>query len=307
MDYKSRIVLLYGPTASGKSKLAIELSKILNGEIINADSMQVYKELKILTSRPSSSDVKKIRHHLYGFISIKKNFSTGAWLGIVTKKINSILKKKKVPILVGGTGLYFKALVDGLVQIPNIPILLRKKIRTYHKKIGQKKFYSELLKLDPKVNNFIFENDSQRSIRAYEVKKFSKKSLYDWIKNTKPKFDPDLFEKFFIHPSKDFLLRQINLRVNKMFKQGVKQEVKEFLKLKIRSDLSANKVIGIQEIKDHLMKKLTLKDVKNLIQIRTRQYAKRQFTWARGKMSSWKIINPKNYKDILIHLSISCS
>ena len=299
MDLKSKIILLAGPTASGKSKLAIKLSKVLNGEIVNADSMQVYKELKILTSRPSPSDIEKIKHHLYGFISVKKNFSTGAWLNIATKKIKSILKKKKIPILVGGTGLYFKALVDGLAQIPDAPILQREKIRKYHKKIGQKKFYYELLKLDPKVKNFILESDNQRSIRAYEVKKFTKKSLFDWIKNTKPMFDPDLFEKFFIHPSKDFLLQQINLRVNKMFKQGVKQEVKEFLKLKIRSDLSANKVIGIQEIKDHLMKKLTLNDVKNLIQIRTRQYAKRQFTWARGKMSSWKIINPKNYKDIL--------
>ena len=299
MDLKPTIVLLAGPTASGKSKLAIKLSKALNGEIVNADSMQVYKELKILTSRPSPSDVKKIKHHLYGFISVKKNFSTGTWLNIATKKIKSILMKRKVPILVGGTGLYFKALVDGLVQIPDIPILLKEKIRKYHKKIGQEKFYNELLKLDPKVKNFIPKSDSQRSIRAHEVKKFTKKSLYDWIKNTKPTFDPNLFKKFFIHPSKDFLLQQINLRMNKMFKQGVKQEVKEFLKLKIRSDLSANKVIGIQEIKDHLVKKLTLTEVKNLIQIRTRQYVKRQFTWARGKMSSWKIINPKNYKDIL--------
>ena len=299
MDLKPTIVLLAGPTASGKSKLAIKLSKVLNGEIVNADSMQVYKELKILTSRPSSSDLKKIKHHLYGFVSVKKNFSSGSWLNIVTKKIESISRKRKVPILVGGTGLYFKALVDGLVQIPNIPILLKEKIRKYHKKIGQEKFYSELLKLDPKVKNFILESDKQRSIRAYEVKKFTKKSLYDWITNTKPTFDPNLFKKFFIHPSKDFLLQQINLRMNKMFKQGVKQEVKEFLKLKIRSDLSANKVIGIQEIKDHLVKKLTLTEVKNLIQIRTRQYVKRQFTWARGKMSSWKIINPKNYKDIL--------
>jgi len=299
MDRKSTIVLLYGPTASGKSKLATELSKILNGEIVNADSMQVYKELKILTSRPSSSDVKKVKHHLYGFISVKKNFSTGAWLNIATKKIKSILKKKKVPILVGGTGLYFKALVDGLVKIPNIPVFLRKKIRKYHKEIGQQKFYKKLLKLDPKVKNFILKSDSQRSIRAYEVKKFTKKSLYDWIKNTRPTFNPGLFKKFFICPSKDFLLQQINLRINKMFKQGVKLEVKEFLKLKIRPDLTANKVIGIQEIKDHLVKKLTITEVKNLIQIRTRQYAKRQFTWARGKMSSWKIINPKNYKDIL--------
>jgi len=299
MDRKPIIVLLAGPTASGKSKLAIKLSKTLNGEIVNADSMQVYKELKILTSRPSPFDVKNIKHHLYGFISVKKNFSTGTWLNIATKKIKSILMKRKIPILVGGTGLYFKALVDGLVQIPDIPILLKEKIRKYHKKIGQEKFYNELLKLDPKVKNFIPKSDSQRSIRAHEVKKFTKKSLYDWIKNTKPTFDPNLFKKFFIHPSKDFLLQQINLRMNKMFKQGVKQEVKEFLKLKIRSDLSANKVIGIQEIKDHLLKKLTLTEVKNLIQIRTRQYVKRQFTWARGKMSSWKIINPKNYKVIL--------
>jgi len=299
MDLKPTIVLLAGPTASGKSKLAIKLSKALNGEIVNADSMQVYKELKILTSRPSPSDVKKIKHHLYGFISVKKNFSTGAWLNIATKKIKSILEKKKVPILVGGTGLYFKTLIDGLVQIPDIPISLKEKIRKYHKTIGQEKFYNELLKLDPKVKNFILESDKQRSIRAYEVKKFTKKSLYDWITNTKPTFDPNLFKKFFIHPSKDFLLQQINLRMNKMFKQGVKQEVKKFLRLKICPDLSANKVIGIQEIKDHLVKKLTLTEVKNLIQIRTRQYVKRQFTWARGKMSSWKIINPKNYKDIL--------
>ena len=299
MDLKPTIVLLAGPTASGKSKLAIKLSKALNGEIVNADSMQVYKELKILTSRPSPSDVKKIKHHLYGFISVKKNFSTGAWLNIATKKIKLILEKKKVPILVGGTGLYFKTLIDGLAQIPDIPISLKEKIRKYHKKIGQKKFYNELLKLDPKVKNFIIESDKQRSIRAYEVKKFTKKSLYDWITNTKPTFDPNLFKKFFIHPSKDFLLQQINLRMNKMFKQGVKQEVKKFLRLKICPDLSANKVIGIQEIKDHLVKKLTLTEVKNLIQIRTRQYVKRQFTWARGKMSSWKIINPKNYKDIL--------
>ena len=142
MERKHTIVLLAGPSASGKSKLAIKLSKDLNGEIVNADSMQVYKELRILTSRPSSSNVKKVKHHLYGFISVKKNFSTGAWLNIATKKIKSILKKKKVPILVGGTGLYFKALVDGLVKIPNIPVFLRKKIRKYHKEIGQQKFYS---------------------------------------------------------------------------------------------------------------------------------------------------------------------
>jgi len=138
MERKPIIVLLAGPTASGKSKLAIKLSKVLNGEIVNADSMQVYKELKILTSRPSSSDLKKIKHHLYGFVSVKKNFSSGTWLNIVTKKIESILKKRKVPILVGGTGLYFKALVDGLVKIPDIPILLKEKITSFSQKFFRK-------------------------------------------------------------------------------------------------------------------------------------------------------------------------
>ena len=145
MERKPIIVLLAGPTASGKSKLAIKLSKVLNGEIVNADSMQVYKELKILTSRPSSSDLKKIKHHLYGFVSVKKNFSSGSWLNIASKKIKTILEKKKIPILVGGTGLYFKALVDGLVQVPDIPILLREKIRKHHKIIGQEQFYNELI------------------------------------------------------------------------------------------------------------------------------------------------------------------
>jgi tRNA dimethylallyltransferase len=304
MVEKPVIILLAGPTASGKSKFAFELSKTINGEIINADSMQVYKELRILTSRPSYLYEKKIKHHLYGFISAKENFSTGTWLNVAIRKINLVLNKKKIPIIVGGTGLYFKALIDGLTTIPSIPNSLREKIRNHYKKVGQKKFYEELIKLDPKVKNFIIETDSQRSIRAYEVKEFTKKSLFDWMNKTKPFFDPTFFKKFFIHPSRELLLKKINSRIETMFRKGAKKEVENFLKLKINSDLSVNKVIGLREIKEYLEKKMTLKETKNLIQIRTRQYTKRQFTWARGHMSSWKIINPKNYKDILNKLVI---
>ena len=125
MDLKSKIVLIYGPTASGKSKFAIKLAKKINGEIINADSMQVYKELKVLSARPLKVDYKKIKHHLYGFQSAKKKFSTGDWLKLVKQKILYLKKRKKTPILIGGTGLYFKALTEGLVQIPNIPIKFR--------------------------------------------------------------------------------------------------------------------------------------------------------------------------------------
>jgi len=299
MDGKPKIILLAGPTASGKSKIAIRLSKSLNGEIINADSMQVYKELRILTSRPTASDEKKIKHHLYGIILVKNKFSTGHWLELATKKIKEIFKKNKTPIVVGGTGLYYKALLDGLVKIPNIPIIFRNKIRLHHKKIGQERFYNKLLKLDSKVKNFISSNDIQRTLRAYEVKKYTNKSLYEWIKYTKPNFDQKLFKKIFLNPPRSYLINKINLRVEKMLKQGAKKEVIEFFKLKVNKDMSVNKIIGIHEIGNYLNNSLSLQAVKELIRIRTRQYAKRQFTWARGKMTSWEMINPNNYKEIL--------
>ena len=129
MDFKSKIILISGPTASGKSHFAIKIAKKIKGEIINADSMQVYKQLKVLSARPNPKNYQKIKHHLYGFHDVNKNFSTGDWLKHVTKKINEIKKRKKIPILVGGTGLYFKSLTDGLVKIPNIPIKFRNKIR----------------------------------------------------------------------------------------------------------------------------------------------------------------------------------
>ena len=299
MVRKPKIILLAGPTASGKSKLAINLSKKLNGEIVNADSMQVYKELKILTSRPNLQNKKKIKHHLYGIVSVRKNFSTGDWLKLTINLITKILKKKKIPVIVGGTGLYFKALLDGLVEIPSIPLKFRNEIRKYHKKIGQEKFYNKLLKLDPKIKNFISLNDTQRSLRAYEVKKYTKKSLYQWIEGTKPNFGENLFLKIFLNPQRDQLINKINLRVERMFKEGANKEVEKFLKLNVKKDMSANKIIGIKEISSFLKKDLTLENTKELIKIRTRQYAKRQFTWARGKMTSWEMVNPKNYKEIL--------
>ena len=185
MDLKSKIILISGPTASGKSNFSIKLAKKINGEIINADSMQVYKELKILSARPNLKDYQSIKHHLYGFHSVKNNFSTGDWLKNAIKKIKEVRRKKKIPIFVGGTGLYFKALIEGLVSIPNIPIRFRNKIRNLHKNLGQKKFYQKLIKLDPYSKEKINPTDTQRSIRAYEVKKFTKKSLYDWFENTK--------------------------------------------------------------------------------------------------------------------------
>ena len=299
MDLKSKIILISGPTASGKSNFAIKLAKKVKGEIINADSMQVYKELRILTARPHQKDYQNIKHHLYGFQSVRKKFSTGEWLKLASVKINTIKKRNKIPILVGGTGLYFKALTDGLVKIPNIPIKFRNKIRALQKKLDQKKFFKKLIKLDPLIYDKINPTDVQRSIRAYEVKSYTGKSLIEWFKNTKSNFTDDDFVKIYIDFPRPDLLDRISKRVNKMFKQGAINEVKKYLKLKIGRDKTSSKVIGINEIRDFLSKKTDLSEVKEKITVKTRQYAKRQSTWARGQMLNWQKINPKDQKKFL--------
>jgi len=282
-----KIILIAGPTASGKSKIAIEIAKKIKGEIINADSMQVYKEFSVLSSRPSNLDLKKIKHHLYGFQPAKRNFSTGEWLKLVKKQVNLCLKNKKIPILVGGTGLYFESITKGMSKIPNINFKARNKIRELQKKLGQIIFYERLLKLDPLVKNKIELSDTQRSIRAYEVKKFTKKSIFEWNKLTKSEFKQFQIFKIFIDVPREKLLKNISTRVEKMFKNNCINEVKLFLGLNIESSLSANKIIGVREIKDYLSGTLKLPEVKELINIKTRQYAKRQVTWARGHMSDW--------------------
>ncbi len=294
MDLKSKIILISGPTASGKSEFAIKVAKKINGEIINADSMQVYKQLQILTARPKKINQQKIKHHLYGFQSVKKNFSTGAWLKLANRKIKQIQKKNKVPILVGGTGLYFKSLTDGLVKIPNVPIKVRNEIRSLQKKLGQKKFYQKLIKLDPLVKNKINFNDVQRSIRAFEIKKFTRISIVKWFQNTKALFDMDSFIKIYIDFSRTDLLERIIKRVDKMFEKGVITEVKKFNRLKVKKENSARKVIGIEEIGKYLKGEINLTETKEKIYIKTRQYAKRQTTWARGQMMSWQKIDPQD-------------
>ena len=291
MDLKSKIILIYGPTASGKSQFAIKLAKKINGEIINADSMQVYKEFKILSARPLTKDCQKIKHHLYGFKKARNKFSTGDWLKLVKKKISEIKKNKKTPILVGGTGLYFKSLTDGLVNIPNIPFKFRTKIRNLHKKLGPKKFYLDLIKLDPLSKNCINPSDTQRTIRAYEVKSYTKKSIYLWFKNTKSDYEKDDFYKIYLDYPRIDLLKRINTRAEEMIKNGAILEVKRFIKLKVPRDKTASKAIGVEEIRDYFNKKIQISDVIEKISIKTRQYAKRQSTWGRGNMLDWNKIN----------------
>ena len=294
----SKIILISGTTASGKSKFAVKIAKKLNGEIINADSMQIYKEIKILNTRPDKTLTKQVKHHLYGFHSVKKSFSVGKWLKLTKKIISTLLRKKKTPIVVGGTGLYFKSLTDGLVKIPNIPKKFRKAIREQQSKIGQKNFYKQLIKLDPQSINRIDPTDTQRSIRAYEVKKFSGISLFEWFKKTKNIYNKNQFIKIYLDFPRDKILKRIETRCKKIIGKDSVNEVRKFNKLKVRKNLSSNKIIGIAEINEFIAQKYDLEQLQEKISIKTRQYAKRQATWARGYMSDWTRVSKveaKNY------------
>ena len=294
-----KIILLAGPTASGKSKLAIHLAKKLNGEIINADSMQIYKEFSILSSRPSKFEMKKIKHHIYGTISVKKHFSAGDWFKEAKKKIDVCIQKRKIPIIVGGTGLYFNTITKGITKIPDIDFKTRSKVRNLYKILGFKKFYEKLLELDPKVKNKILPTDSQRVQRAFEVKLKTKKSLFDWIVKTKPEFLDFNLKKIFIDIPRNELLEKISKRTELMFKQNCISEVKKFNRLKINKNLSANKLIGVQDINQYLKGTISLEECRELINIKTRQYAKRQNTWARGHMKNWIKLYSKNFSILL--------
>ena len=182
-----------------------------------------------------------------------------------------------------------------MVKIPKVPLKLRNQIRDLQKKLGQYEFYKRLIKIDPLVKNKINPKDPQRSIRAYEVKKYSNVSLIEWFKKTNKTFQDEDFLKIYIEFSRSDLIERINKRVDQMFKNGVIHEVKGFLKIKVKKDKSSNKIIGIKEIDKFLMGEYDLRTVKDLISIKTRQYAKRQSTWARGQMSSWQKID---YRDL---------
>ena len=281
---KKKIILLFGPTASGKSRLAEDIAKKYNGEIVNADSMQVYKEIKILSARPES---KSIKHHLYGFISVKKNFSTGSWYKLAGKKIKEINKKGKTALVVGGTGLYFKALTDGLSQIPEAPKI----------SINSKLDKNYILK-NPKVFKGIPLNDKQRLHRALSVYKQTGKPLWIWQKKNKKNFKIQEFIKIFLNPGKPEIENRIKARFEKMLQDGAIQEVKNFKKIRVDSINSSNFIIGLKEISNFINKKISLNELKDKVVIRSRQYAKRQLTWQRGQMKDWKGFSDTNYLDL---------
>ena len=281
---KKKIILLFGPTATGKSRLALDIAREYNGEIVNADSMQVYKEVKILSARPND---KNINHHLYGFLSVKKNFSTGSWYKLAAKKIKEINKKGKIALVVGGTGLYFKALTNGLSEIPEVP-----------KTNISSKLDKNYISKNPKIFKGILTSDKQRVQRAFSVYKHTGKPLWLWQKKNKKIFKTTELIKIFLHPAKPEIENRIKKRFDEMLQKGAIQEAENFKKIRVNSINSSNFIIGLKEISEFLSKKISLDELREKVLIRTRQYAKRQYTWQRGQMKDWKGFSDTNYLDL---------
>ena len=293
-----KIILLSGPTATGKSSLALKIAETIGAEIINADSIQLYRDLSILTARPNTEN-EKIKHHCYGFLNGDINWSVGKWINEVKKIINDIIERKKVPIIVGGTGFYFKAITDGLSPIPDIDKSIRLEIESELEKNGLEKLYKKLNIIDVDASERINPNDKQRIMRALEVYEGTKKKISDFWLMDRKKIINQFSINFKIDADRDWIYKNCDLRVDNMFKNGVIEEVEHLLNKNYSATSPIMKAIGVNEIKSFLNNEISIDRASELIKFITHHYAKRQITWMNNQMISWNSINTQYSNKII--------
>ncbi len=287
-EKKFKIIIIAGPTASGKSSLALDLAKKYNGIIINADSQQIYKELPILSSQPNKKDYKRISHKLFNFLDFYKNFSVDQWFKLVKKEITNAKKKNLLPIIVGGTGMYLNTLLHGLKVFPKIPIKLKNKGKKIIEKIGPRNFYEKLKEKNKTCVYKINPNDKIRLLRSWEIYEVSNKSIYEINKENKmKKLDSYNFYKILIFPPRKLIYLSCKKRWDNMIKLGVIKEVKSLMKKEKKlNKKNLIKTIGFKELKNFLLKKNNMEKASELALQATRNYAKRQCTWFRHQFSA---------------------
>ncbi|MBO3760779.1 tRNA (adenosine(37)-N6)-dimethylallyltransferase MiaA [Ciceribacter sp. L1K22] len=287
-------ILITGPTASGKSALALDLAKRHGGVVINADSMQVYGVLRVVTARPSAEDMEGIEHRLYGHVDPATSYSTGDWLREIGPLLQRLKAERRLPVIVGGTGLYFKALTGGLSEMPAIPEDVRTRLRGRLVEEGAEILHRELAARDPAVAARLGATDGQRIVRALEVLEATGRSIADLQSSGGPVIvDPARARKLVVLPDRTVLADRINRRFAKMLDEGAVEEVEALLALDLPLAVPAMKAIGVSQIAAMLKGEMTRSQVIETASAATRQYAKRQMTWFRNQMDeSWQRVDP---------------
>ena len=284
--------LIAGPTASGKSALALELAERDGGVIVNADSMQVYGVLDVLTARPSADDLARVRHFLYGHVSPATAYSTGSWLRDVAVLADSGLFAQKSPVFVGGTGLYFRGLAEGISEMPEIPAEIRDRWRWRLNEEGAPRLHRVLMHVDSEVAMRLKASDGQRIVRALEVLEASGRSILKWQADKgHPLIDLATARFIVIAPERDLLIKRIDQRFDRMIEAGALDEVKEIMAMRLAPELPAMKAIGVRELAAAMAGEMSFDEAIERAKIATRQYSKRQSTWFRNQFGpEWERI-----------------
>lgn len=281
MRLKRRVLIfIVGPTAIGKTRLSIKLAGRINGEIISCDSMQVYRGMRILSQAPTISERKNVRHHLTGVLDPKKEYSAALFMKRAAVVIKSIIGKKKNPIIVGGSGLYVKALIDGLFPSPEADSKFRRKMEAFVARYGSNPLHKRLAKLDPDRAKHIHPNDARRIIRALEISHSTGRTMTEIKNQTKGLKDEYDIKIFGLTRPREDIYSNINLRIEGMFKAGLLKEVQRLTK-KVLSK-TARGVLGFKEISGYLNGEYEIKEAKEIFKRNTRRFAKRQLTWFRA-------------------------
>jgi tRNA dimethylallyltransferase len=286
----SNAVLIAGPTASGKSALALALAQKTGGVIVNADSMQVYRDLRVITARPTPEEEALVPHRLYGHVDAAVNFSAGAWVADAARILSEVRAQCRLPIFVGGSGLYFKALTRGLSAVPPIPPEVRESVRARLDRDGVEALHAELAQRDRTSAERLKPRDRTRIARALEVVEATSRSLSDWHREGLPPLLPaGTFRALFLEPDRDELYARIDARFDAMLKAGAPEEVERLAARNLDPLLPAMKAHGVPTLIAHLEGKITLEEAAAIGRADTRHYAKRQFTWFRHQLPefSW--------------------
>jgi tRNA dimethylallyltransferase len=293
-------VLIAGPTASGKTAAALALARQINGAIVNADSMQIYRQLRVLTARPSDEDMARVPHHLFGHVSVDDRYSVGRYHADAPRALEQTRAAKRIPIFVGGTGLYFAALTDGLADIPPIPDAIRVKLRARLERVGHTAFHAELAARDPLTAAKLRASDTQRVLRAREVIEATGRALASWQKRGRGVLDGQKIARFVLDLPREELRARIERRFLTMLESGAREEAAALCDLD--PALPAAKILGLRELGAAHRGETSEAEAVSQAVTRTRQFAKRQDTWFRNRMADWPRIPANEGSNIIARM-----